>query len=104
MTELIAALGGAIIAGILSPIAMDHYTRWRREKDWARPRKKRLKTMLEDRDVAPAGFRSLDRLCLETGMKPEDCRTLLIELGARGGTMTVDGTQVEGWTLEKLDD
>jgi hypothetical protein len=41
-------------------------------------------------------YRTLDALGRTTGTTPEDCRSLLIEIDARGGTMS-DGR--EAWAL-----
>jgi hypothetical protein len=99
--EFTVAIIAGLVGGVISPIIYSEYQAWRRERSWARPRKKRLKALLSDKKLAASGFRSLDRLCLETGMEKEDCRSLLIEIDARGGQMKVKSETVEGWTLVK---
>lgn len=103
MAEVLVAL----IVGIVAPIVFSVFQEWRRERKWAAPRKRRLAKMLKDASVSKDGWRSLRRLCLETGMTPEDCRTLLIEINARGGEISDPdntGQKIEAWRLDKLDD
>lgn len=50
--------------------------------------------MLEDSRFPDGRF--IETLCLVTGTKSEECRRLLIELGARGITLNKDK---EGWVL-----
>ena len=66
-------------------------------KEWfhIRPRRKLLKNELNRKEFT---IRSLDTLCLVSGMQDEDCRSVLVRLGARGFTMD-DGR--EGWGLIK---
>ena len=97
--EIAIAIVAGLVGGVIGPIAFSEYQSWRRERTWARPRKTRLKALLTDEKVGKTGWRSLERLCLETGMEKEACRSLLIEIGARGGRMKVDGETVEGWIL-----
>jgi hypothetical protein len=50
--------------------------------------------MLED-ERFPDG-RSLKRLCKVTGTNQEECRRLLVQVGARG---VIFANQLEGWAL-----
>jgi len=59
-------------------------------------RKALLKKMLDNKKFKDG--RSFEALSTVTGANPEDCRRLLIELKARGFTMSDDR---EGWTYIK---
>jgi hypothetical protein len=100
MTELLAAILGGLVGGVIGPILLQEYRDWKHGKTWAKPRRTRLEGMLKDRKVAPTGWRTISRLCLETGMEAEDCRTLLIEIGARGGLIEENNQEVEAWILD----
>ena len=91
---IVGAVIGALLGGLLSPIALEEYRLWRRERKWAKPRKDKLKELLNRYD-----FRTLDMLCLVTGTTEDECRTLLIELGARGSRLA---SGKEGWTLHPI--
>jgi hypothetical protein len=98
-----ALLGGVIggVLGVLGTLVTSYFgprklEEWREQKQEDQhlgKRKELLLTMLEDTTFE---IRSLAQLHRVTGMTPEDCRLLLIELGARGVTM--EGGQ-EGWAL-----
>lgn len=94
MTEPWAIVFGAILGGVISPIIVDLFRTWNRDRRWAKPRKKLLKELLEKKD-----FRTIKTLSRVSGTSPEECRTLLIELGARGALLRGD---VEGWTLRPI--
>jgi len=102
--EIAIAIIAGLISGVISPIIYSEYQARRRERTWAKPRKICLKAMLRDKTASPSGWRSLDRLCLETGMKEDECRSLLIEINARGGMIKIDGTSTEAWTLNVNDE
>jgi hypothetical protein len=102
--EITVAIVAGLLGGVISPIIYSEYQAWRREHKWAKPRKTRLKSMLRNKTASPSGWRSLDRLCLETGMKEDECRSLLIEINARGGMIKIDGTSTEAWTLNVNDE
>ena len=89
------ALLAAIVGGIIGPIALAEYTKWRRDRSWANPRKELLLQMLSEPYPRTRSLKNLTRV---TGTKEEECRTLLIELKARGVRMTGG---VEGWALIK---
>jgi hypothetical protein len=90
--ELLRLLAAGLIGGVLGPVIFDEYQTWRRERSWKKPRKELLTKMLSGDLV----YRTLDTLSRTTGTAPEDCRSLLIEIDARGGTMP-DGR--EAWAL-----
>ena len=103
--ELISAIvGGAIggVLGVLGTLASAYWgprklEEWRDKQEHERlhgPRKKLLQRLLNDTKF-PDG-RSLRQLCLVTGTSEEECRRLLIEVGARGTTLAGQG---EGWVL-----
>ncbi len=88
-----------VIVGAVVTIAGNVFLHWyqqRRGSAIDNARKKLLREMLDN-----AGFkdgRSLETLSKVTGSTQEDCRRLLIEVGARGFTLQ-DGR--EGWTYIK---
>ncbi|HCU2042269.1 TPA: hypothetical protein OUI29_001922 [Pseudomonas aeruginosa] len=89
---------GVIIGSILS-IAGNLLFYWyqnRRTNSLDNLRKNLLRQML-DNSKLPEG-RSLETLSRVTGAEPEECRRLLIEIGARGFTLARGG---EGWTYVK---
>ena len=103
--ELIAGLVGGIVGGILGVVGTIASAYWgpRKLEEWREnrlpeqihgPRKKLLRSMLEDPQFLDG--RSLRQLCLVTGTSEEECRRLLIEVGARGTTLAGVG---EAWAL-----
>ena len=103
--ELIAAIIGGIIGGVLGvigtivssyygPRKIEEYRQKQKEEKEFGPRKKLLKGMLED--IRFSDGRSIEMLCRVTGTSHEECRRLLIEIGARGVTLKDDK---EGWAL-----
>ena len=104
MSELEAALLGGFIGGalgVLSTLVASYFgPRWleqwrvdlKEEHDYG-PRKRLLKGMLGEPNPP---IRTLKRLRHVTGTTDEECRRLLIEIGARGVIMR-DGA--EGWAL-----
>lgn len=103
--ELVTAIIGGLIGGILgvlSTLVSSYYgprkfEEWKDERIENReyaPRKKLLKQMLEDSRFQDGRF--IETLCRVTGTMPEECRRLLIEIGARGVTLKNDK---EGWAL-----
>lgn len=89
-SELIVGL----VSGVISPVVFNFYQEWKREKNWAAPRKKLLKEKLTS--AKGEGWVSLERLRILTGTSEEECRSLLIELNARGGRMK---SKKEAWAL-----
>ena len=98
-----AVLGGLIggVLGVVGTIVSSYYgprkleerrERLREELEFG-PRKQLLERMLRDEDTK---IRSLDMLRHVTGTSEEECRRLLIEIGARGVVMS--GNR-EGWAL-----
>ena len=104
MSELEAALLGGFLGGALgvaSTLVASYFgPRWleqwradiKEERDYG-PRKRLLKQMLIEPNPP---IRSLKQLRHVTGTTDEECRRLLIEVGARGVTMRGG---VEGWAL-----
>jgi len=98
-----ALLGGVVggVLGVLGTLVSSYWgprslEEWRDRKQEDRefgPRKKLLLNMLDD-DRFP--IRSVEVLSRVTGTTEDQCRRLLIEIGARGVTM--DGDR-EGWAL-----
>jgi len=93
VAELWIAVIGGLVGAAISPIIVTEFSRWRREQSWAKPRKVLLLKMLNNPKWKR---RSLKWLTTVTGTADEDCRTLLIELGARG---TIMDDKSEGWAL-----
>jgi hypothetical protein len=84
------------VSGFLSPLLLKLLSEWR-QLQLDRTAKKRLRGMLEERDM-----RSLERLARATGTTEEDCKRLLRELDQEGhGVKLKDGR--EGWTLSTGD-
>lgn len=102
---LLTAIVGGIIGGtlgVVGTLASSYYgprklEEWREKRQEERingPRKNLLKQMLNDQRFKEG--RSLETLCKVTGTTPEQCRSILIEIQARGFTLA-DGR--EGWTF-----
>jgi hypothetical protein len=107
-SELLSAIIGGFIGGILGvlgtlissyygPRKMEEWREKRREELEYGPRKKILKDLLKKERYREG--RSLERLCLESGTTQDECRRLLIEIGARGKMLVIDGQEQEGWYL-----
>jgi hypothetical protein len=103
MSEVQAVIAGVIIGGVLGVVSTFVGSYWgplklekRREGKKDGPRKLLLVRLLTDEPDMP--IRSLERLRLVTGTTDEECRRLLIEVGARGVKMK-EGR--EGWALAK---
>lgn len=90
--ELWAALAGGIIGGVLGCVGTLLSSYWgpRKLEEWREnraeeringPRKHLLKKLLEDDGFE---WRRLSTLARVTGTTEEECRRLLIEIGARG--------------------
>ncbi len=103
--ELPAAVIGGLVGGVLGVLGtlMSSYYGPRKIEEWREnrldqrlngPRKKLLLKMLEDPRFNDG--RQIETLCHVTGTTEEECRRLLIEIGARG-VMLAGGK--EGWAL-----
>lgn len=92
MDDLIKIALGGLIGAVIGPIILEKYREWHRERHWKKPRKELLEKMLK----GELRFRSIDVLSRTTGTSHDDCRSLLIELGARGAKLQ-DGR--EAWAL-----
>src|SRR5262245_32249758 len=99
----IALLGGFVggVLGVVGTIFSSYYgprklEQWRRNEDERTldgPRKDLLRTMLGDERYKDGRY--LQTLRIVTGTTEEECRRLLIQIGARG-VLLKDG---EGWAL-----
>jgi hypothetical protein len=103
-SELIAALLGGFIGGalgVVSTLVASYFgprklEQWRaneREEREYGPRKRLLKQMLGEPNLPIRSFRRLRHV---TGTTDDECRRLLIEIGARG--IFMEGGE-EGWAL-----
>lgn len=103
-----AAVVGGLIGGVLGvagTLVTSYYgprrlEEWRERKKDERedgPRRRLLKQMLDD-ERFPDG-RYLDTLGVVSGTSPAECRTLLIQIGARGVTLSPRDGSTEGWAL-----
>jgi hypothetical protein len=103
--EFTSALFGGLIGGVLGVLGtlVSSYYGPRKFEEWSEkrleerqhgPRKRLLVQMLDD-DRFPDG-RTIQTLSRVTGTSEEECRRLLIEIGARGVTLADDK---EGWAL-----
>ena len=101
MSDLTAGLIGGVVGGALGVVGTTVTAYWgpRRLEQWRQerrdePRKRLLRRMLDD-ERFPNG-RTLDRLRIVTGTSADECRGLLIQVGARG---VIFRGEVEGWAL-----
>ncbi len=92
MGDVVKILLGGLVGAVIGPIILEHYREWRRERVWKRPRKELLLRLLS----GELTFRSLDVLSRTTGTTQDECRSLLIEIDARGAKLR-DGR--EAWAL-----
>ena len=106
-STLLTAMMGGIIGGIIGvigtlwtsyygPKKLIEFNDKRDEMRLNGPRKTLLLKLLEDKEF-PDG-RTIETLSMVTGTSVEDCRRLLVEIGARGIKHEGD---VEGWVLIK---
>jgi hypothetical protein len=104
LSQLEAALLGGFIGGFLGvvgtlvtsyfgPRKLEEWREARQEERENGPRKALLERMLRDPQFP---IRSFEFLRHVTGTEDEDCRRLLIEIGARGVVMQ---GRKEGWAL-----
>ena len=82
----------ALISSYVVPVLLDKRQKQLRERD-LKPRKELLIRLLEDNGYKSRKFETLRTV---SGMKDDECRDLLIKLGARG-VLTVKGN--EAWAL-----
>jgi hypothetical protein len=112
MSHFSAALLGGLIGGVLGvvgtlvtsyygPRRLEQWREGQREAREFGPRKALLERTLNDEDHP---IRTLEMLKHVTGTTDEECRRLLIEIGARGVVMS-GGREgwalIERWPLEK---
>jgi hypothetical protein len=105
VSELVAAIIGGFIGGALGvvgtiissyygPRKIEEWREQRKEERINGPRKKLLKKLLEEPRFDDG--RTLETLSRVTGTTNEECRRLLIEIGARGVRLR---NNKEGWAL-----
>ena len=94
----VVGLVGVIIGAVITVIGnvLLHRLQQRGKSALDVARKALLKQMLDNAEFKEG--RSFETLSKVTGAAPEDCRRLLIEIGARG--FTLEGGR-EGWTYIK---
>lgn len=84
---------GAIVTAYWGPLRLEERRERLREEHEFGPRKALLDRMLRD---PRHRIRTLEMLKHVTGTSEDECRRLLIEIGARGVVMS---GQTEGWAL-----
>lgn len=84
---------GTIVTSYYGPRRLEEWRERRREAREFGPRKDLLERMLRDPSHP---IRTLDMLKHVTGTSDDECRRLLIEIGARGVVMS---GHREGWAL-----
>jgi hypothetical protein len=101
MSDLAAGVIGGVVGGALGVLGTTVTAYWgpRQLEQWRQerrdePRKQLMRRMLDD-ERFPHG-RTRDRLRIVTGTSADECRRLLIQVGARGVIFRDD---VEGWAL-----
>ena len=101
LIPLFGALGGAVLGAVggwlstyVGPRKLEEWREQRHEERHNGPRKRLLLKMREDERWDDG--RKLETLSRVTGTPDEECRRLLIEIGARG--VQLEGN-VEGWAL-----
>lgn len=92
MDDVLKIVLGGIVGAVIGPILLEEYRRWRQDRVWKRPRKELLLRLLN----GTLTFRSIETLSRTIGTTDEECRSLLIEIGARGAVLA-DGR--EAWAL-----
>ncbi len=73
-----------------------NFLEWGEKRKLERERERKLKRLLADPQFKIG--RSLEELRLKTGMKEQECRTLLSKVGAHGITLQ-DGR--DGWQMQE---
>ncbi len=92
--DLWSAVAGGLIGGVLGcagtlvtsywgPRKLQEWREQREEQRIWGPRKRSLRQLLEDGRFE---WRRLSTLARTTGTTPDECRRLLVEIGARGST------------------
>lgn len=94
----IIGFAGVLVGSVLSILGnlIFHWYQNRRANSLDNLRKNLLRKMLDNPQFSEG--RSLKTLSRVTGAEPEECRRLLIEIGARGFTLK---RGEEGWTYVK---
>ncbi|MEE2946353.1 MAG: hypothetical protein VX444_14380 [Pseudomonadota bacterium] len=99
---VLTGIGAAAVSSYLGPKALEKWRADQKEKNWAEPRKKLLKDKLTD--AKGDGWIRFSKLMILTGTTADECRSLLIDIEARGGLLKKrpeDKTDAdrEGWAL-----
>lgn len=85
---------GSFFGTLLGPILLDEYRSLRRRLGWKNPRKDLLRRRLQS--ASGEGWVGIDKLSRLIGTDEDECRSLLIEIDARGGTLK---SGAEAWAL-----
>lgn len=93
VTPLLVFLG-TLVGAFIGPLLLEEYREWKQNRVWKKPRKTLLKAKLDG--AKGQGWISLDTLTTLIGTSDDQCRSLLIEIEARGGTLR---SGCEGWAL-----
>lgn len=93
---------GSFFGTLLGPLLLDECRYWLRRIRWDRPRKKLLENKLIS--AGGEGWVRLSKLMILTGTSADECRSLLIQVDARGGLLNKrpqdqTDTDREGWAL-----
>ncbi|MCT4556887.1 MAG: hypothetical protein N4A61_02395 [Pelagimonas sp.] len=91
---LLPLAAGSFFGTLLGPVLLEEIRHRLIERRWKKPRKNLLSRKLST--AGGKGWVSLARLTTLTGTTEDDCRSLLIEIGARGGRLK---SGKEGWAL-----
>jgi hypothetical protein len=86
--------GGTFFGAFLGPLLLEEYRAYRGNHRWRNPRKTLLEQKLKS--ASGQGWVSIENLARLIGTSEDECRTLLIEIKARGGTLK---SGQEGWAL-----
>ena len=90
----IIGVAGTLITSYWGPRKLEEWREKRLDEKLNGPRKRLLLKLLEDQRFGDG--RKLETLSRVSGTSADDCRRLLIEIGARGIRLR---DEVEGWAL-----
>ena len=89
---------GTIVSSYYGPRKMEEWREKKKEEKLNGPRKKFLKSLLENPQFSNG--RTIETLSQVTGTDKTECRRLLIEIGARG--IHLKERKKEGWTFKPI--